>query len=113
MYHRFYLNHPGKAAGECCRLHSCHERHSRKHLIRTPFSSNILQHTYLSSYQTNVMISNDGTPRLTDVGLRACLVKVICGDRRPILPGWMFKAPEELQFQCEPISFVNTKAMDV
>ena len=68
----------------------------------------------LSSSQTNVMITDDGRPCLSDVGLNAGLAKAILdSDRWPVPSGWMFKAPEELSFECEPASFIHTKAMDV
>jgi len=68
----------------------------------------------ISSSQTNVMITDDGRPCLSDVGLNAGLAKVILdSDKWPVPSGWMFKAPEELSFECEPASFIHTKAMDV
>jgi hypothetical protein len=66
-----------------------------------------------SSSQTNVMMTEDGIPRITDVGLNALLVKTISGDRRKVPAGWMFKAPEELWINCNPSSFMPTTEMDV
>jgi len=59
------------------------------------------------------MMTEDGTPHLSDVGLNARLVKVIYGDRRPVPPRWMFKAPEELLFNYDPLFFTSTAEMDV
>jgi len=58
-------------------------------------------------------MTEDGIPRITDVGLNALLVKTISGDRRKVPAGWMFKAPEELWINCNPSSFMPTTEMDV
>ena len=69
--------------------------------VSSPFYfSNHMNGSILSS-QTNVMITDDGRPCLSDVGLNAGLAKVILdSDRWPVPSGWMFKAPEELSFKC-------------
>ena len=63
--------------------------------------------------QTNVMIANDGRACLTDACLNSCLSKATYNDAWFVPSGWMFKAPEELQYECDPTSFVHTMAMDV
>jgi hypothetical protein len=59
------------------------------------------------------MISDDGRPCLSEVGLNACLVKVVWSDRKPVPPSWMFKSPEDLSFVGEHTSFMTTQAMYV
>jgi serine/threonine protein kinase len=66
-----------------------------------------------SSPQWNVMITEDGRVCLSDVGLNVRLIIVLCGDRRRCPSGWIFKAPEELSFDCDPASFMPTAQMDV
>jgi serine/threonine protein kinase len=61
----------------------------------------------------NVLMNEEGRPCLCDVALNSRLSRVINGDVWPIPSGWMFKAPEELSFECEPASFMHTQAMDV
>jgi len=61
----------------------------------------------------NIMITDDGRPCLTDVGLNLCLSKVLHTSTWPIPSAWMFKAPEELQFECDLDLFQPTTAMDV
>ena len=59
------------------------------------------------------MIAEDGRPYLSDVGLNVAMSRVINSDPWPVPSGWMFKAPEELSFECEPVSFIHTREMDV
>lgn len=59
------------------------------------------------------MIADDGRACLSDVGLHACLSKVMYISALPIPPGWMFKAPEELLYEYDPVYFAYTEAMDV
>jgi hypothetical protein len=59
------------------------------------------------------MISDDGRPCITDIGLKSRLSKVINGDTWPIPSDWMYKAPEELFFEYDPVYFLHTRAMDV
>jgi len=61
----------------------------------------------------NVLVTDDGMPCLCDVALNSRLSTVINGGTWPIPSGWMFKAPEELSFECEPAFFMHTQAMDV
>jgi hypothetical protein len=64
--------------------------------------------------QANVMITDDGRACLTDVGLNVGVSKVLLNiDAWAVPSGWMFKAPEELSFKCEPAAFIHTRAMDV
>ena len=82
--------------------------------VSIPFRFSDRMNDSISSSQTNVMITDNGRPCLSDVGLNAGLAKVILdSDKWPVPSGWMFKAPEELSFECEPASFIHTKAMDV
>jgi hypothetical protein len=60
------------------------------------------------------MITDDRRACLTDVGLNIRMSKVLLNrDEWAVPSGWMFKAPEEPSFECEPVSFINTPAMDV
>lgn len=59
------------------------------------------------------MIADDETVRLTDAGLNARLLKTIWGNRRLLPTDWMFKSAEELDPECDPVSFTHTQAMDV
>lgn len=59
------------------------------------------------------MIADDGRACLSDVGLHVCLSKAMYNGVWPIPSGWMLKAPEELLYEDDPISFTYTKAMDV
>ena len=64
--------------------------------------------------QANVMITDDRKACLSDVGLNIGMSKVLLdSDGWAVPSGWMFKAPEELSFECEPVSFIHTRAMDV
>src|ERR1700691_5733639 len=68
---------------------------------------------FIFSFQANIMINGEGRPCLSDVGLNVGLSKVINSGTWPVPSGWMFKAPEELSFECEPASFIHTPGMDV
>ena len=61
----------------------------------------------------NIMITDDGRPCLTDTGLKSRLSKAINNGTCPIPSSWMYKAPEELLFEYDPVSFLPTRAMDV
>jgi len=63
--------------------------------------------------KANVLITDDGIPCLSDVGMNNRLLKVIYNNSWPVPSGWVFKALEELSPQCDPAEFRNTKAMDV
>jgi hypothetical protein len=66
------------------------------------------------SCQTNVMINDEEKACLSDVGLNIGLSKAIVNSNAwPVPSGWMFKAPEELSFDCDPAAFIHTKAMDI
>jgi len=62
---------------------------------------------------SNVMITDDGRPCISDVGLNARLSRIKYSDAWPIPSGWMFKAPEELSPQFDSCIFSPTKEMDV
>jgi len=62
---------------------------------------------------SNVMITDDGRPCITDVGLNARLSRIKYNGPWPIPSGWMFKAPEELSPQFDSSIFSPTKQMDV
>ena len=59
------------------------------------------------------MMGDDGRPYVTDIGLKHGLSKVLNHGAWQILLGWMFKAPEELVFKSDPVSFLPTRAMDI
>ena len=63
--------------------------------------------------KTNIMMGDDGRPYVTDIGLKYRLSKVLNHGAWKIPSGWMFKAPEELLFEYDPVSFLPTRAMDV
>lgn len=63
--------------------------------------------------QMNVMITDDGRACLSDTGLNIRLRQAIHSNEWPVPPGWMFKAPEELDFQGDPSAFKPTTAIDV
>jgi serine/threonine protein kinase len=65
------------------------------------------------SSKANVLITDDGIPCLSDIGMNNRLLKVTYNNAWPVPSGWVFKAPEELFLQCDPAVFRNTKAMDV
>jgi len=62
---------------------------------------------------SNVLITDDGRPCITDVGLNARLSRIKYNDPWPIPSGWMFKAPEELSPQFNSSTLSPTKEMDV
>jgi len=62
---------------------------------------------------SNVMITDDGKPCISDVGLNARLSRIKHSGAWPIPYGWMFKAPEELSPQFDTSIFSPTKEMDV
>lgn len=68
---------------------------------------------YLLSSQANILIANDNSVRLTDVGLHACITKATYTGDWFIPSEWMYKAPEELVFECDPSVFKHTEAMDI
>ena len=79
-------------------------------------SSTLVQWRYMNdpTSQANVMITDDRRACLTDVGINIGMSKVLLNSDAWAIPsGWMFKAPEELSFECEPASFIHTGAMDV
>ena len=59
------------------------------------------------------MITDDGRPCISDIGLNARLSRLKYGDAWPIPSGWMFKAPEELIPNVNSPIFLITPNMDV
>jgi len=62
---------------------------------------------------SNVMITDDERPCITDVGMNARLSRIKYSGPWPLPSGWMFKAPEELSPQFDLSIFSPTKQMDV
>ena len=73
----------------------------------------MLSENLTCSRKTNIMMGDDGRPYVTDIGLKYRLSKVLNHGAWKIPSGWMFKAPEELVFEYDPVSFLPTRAMDV
>jgi len=59
------------------------------------------------------MITDDGRPCISDIGLNARLSRIKYEGEWPIPLGWMFKAPEELSPHVDSSIFSITRQMDL
>jgi serine/threonine protein kinase len=58
----------------------------------------------------NILVTDDGTICLSDVGLNTCLRNSMHDCSIPVPSSWMYKAPEELKAESD---FKPTQATDV
>jgi serine/threonine protein kinase len=50
-----------------------------------------------SPTQGNILISNQGTARVTDIGLNTLVMQHMYSDVTPVTATWMYAAPEKLE----------------